>query len=494
MLRKRILTNTAINTAGKLLAFILQLFIITYLIKSLGKDNYGIVVLALALIGNSNLLEAGFGLSVTKYVAEYKAKNDRRRLLEIFNTNFIVITTLALFFCFVVLVINEYFLDKIFAIPYEMIASTKNLIRILILLSLIEFWSVAIVRTAEGLQQYLVLRMAELSKWFLRAIFIVIAIKGGYGLSGIGAAYLFAGIVNLIVLYLFIVIRIPDLKLDLRLSTMEAFKLLFGFSIWIFLSKIFAFISYRIDTIVIGIFLPPVNLTYYNVAFKIYELLRFGFSLIASTLVPVTSELNSLMDKQKLSLLFKKASKYTVMLMYPLLLFSFFYVCEIIKLWIGNSFNTSALLTKLFIVSLFMTALISSGSEMMVGLNRVKELAIYAGVGSIVNLIISITLIRTIGIPGVVIGTLIGSFIMSVFYLYKILQSFNIGVVSFFKDVFIKPLILTAIMIVLFLFTDNLYIGLIYVICCFLFAFNFMIDADDKRAVLKLIKMEKATA
>ncbi|MFA5848068.1 MAG: hypothetical protein WC855_14330, partial [Thermodesulfovibrionales bacterium] len=86
MLIKKIFLNTAVNSAGKFISFAFQIFIITYLIKTLGKDAYGMVVLALALVANTNLLEAGFGLSVTKYVAEYKAKGDMERLLRIVNT------------------------------------------------------------------------------------------------------------------------------------------------------------------------------------------------------------------------------------------------------------------------------------------------------------------------------------------------------------------------------------------------------------------------
>jgi len=462
------------------------------MIKGLGKESYGIVVLALALVGNSNLLEAGFGLSVTKYTAEYNAKSDWRRLLEIVNTNFLVTTILAFIFCIAILAINEFFLEKIFVIPYSIANTAKRLIRILTLLSLLEFWAIGIIRVAEGLQKYSAIRSIELFKWLARAVFTIIAVEGGYGLSGVGMAYLTAGIINLALLYLFIFVRTQSLKLDLRLCSMESFKLLFGFSIWIFLSKVFAFISYRIDTILIGIFLQPVNLTYYNIAFKIYEFLRFGFSLIASTLVPVTSELNSLMERQKLSILFKKASKYTVMLMYPLFLYFFFYSDNMIKLWVGDSFNTSVLLTQLFIASLFIIALISSGAEMMVGLNKVRELAIYAGIGSLINLIISIMLVMTIGVSGVVIGTIVGSFIMTVCYLYKILKNFNISMGLFFKDILVKPLIVTSIMALVFLFTDSLYVGFIYVVCYFLFMFNFMIDIDDKKAVLKLLKIEKA--
>ena len=77
-----------------------------------------------------------------------------------------------------------------------MIKDAKGLIRILISLSIIEFWSASIIRIAEGLQNYLLVRIIESVKWILRAGFIVIATAMGYGLAGIGAAYLASRCVN----------------------------------------------------------------------------------------------------------------------------------------------------------------------------------------------------------------------------------------------------------------------------------------------------------
>ncbi|TAL28757.1 MAG: hypothetical protein EPN94_00160, partial [Nitrospirae bacterium] len=412
MLRKRIFLNTAVNSGGKFLSFAFQIFIITYLIKTLGKDAYGIVVLALSLVGNTNLIEAGFGLSVTKYVAEYKAKDDWKRLLEIVNTNFVVVTVIALGFCGILFVINEFLLEKIFTIPRSFLQPAKDMIRILILLSFVEFWSVSIVRVLEGFQQFSAARGMEALKWLLRLVFIIIAVEKGYGLPGVGAAYFAAGIINLAILYLFAFSRTSRLKLNILLSNRESFKLLFGFSIWIFLSKAFAFISYRIDTIVIGIFLPLENLTYYNIAFKVFDVLRYGFSLISSTLVPVTSEIAATMNKERISLLFRKASKYTILFMFPILIFFFFHSDKAIKLWVGSGFEKSVVLSQLFVASLFLTALVSSGSEMMTGMNKLKVLVKYNGIGSLINLIGSLILVQKIGVYGVVVGTLIGSSIV----------------------------------------------------------------------------------
>ena len=489
--RKRILSNTLINSGGKLLSFFLQLFIIAYLIKALGKDAYGIFALALALAANTNLLEAGFGLSVTKYVAEYHAKGDRESLLKIINTNFLVSTVLAALFSVILLLINEFFLDRIFFIPAELIKDAKGLIRILISLSIIEFWSASIIRIAEGLQNYLLVRIIESVKWILRAGFIVIATAMGYGLAGIGAAYLAAGVLILIVLYLAVFAGNSSLAIGIRFMNMDSFKSLFGFSIWIFLSKMFAFLAYRIDTIIIGMFLPPANITYYNIAFKIYEIVRYGFSLLSSTLIPVTSELNALAEKVRLNLLFQKATRYTVLIMYPVLAFVFFYSEALIKLWVGDGFEAAASLSRLFVISLFFAAVVSVGSEMMVGLNRLRELILYSGIASAINLILSIILVKKIGVSGVVIGTVIGTIFIMISYLYSMMKVFNQSITSLWKDILVRPIIITALMSLLFLSVGNIYLAILISAASFLFIFLFMIDKEDRDLIYNMAFLKK---
>lgn len=485
MLRKKIFLNTAVNSGGKLLSFALQIFIITYLIKVLGKDAYGVVVLALALVANTNILEAGFGLSVTKYVAEYKAKGDWQRLLQTINTNLVISTVLGLVMCLVLTLINEVFLEKIFTIPAELVSDTKNMLRALILLSFAEFWSVSLIRVAEGLQKYALARSMELIKWLFRAVFVFIAVYAGYGLAGIGIAYLAAGILNLVIVYIKIIMQDPDLRLSPSLCSRESFGELFGFSIWILVAKVFAFLSYKIDVIILGIFLPPANLTYYNVAFKIFEILRYGLSLISSTLVPVTSELNAATDRKRIAMLFEKATKYSVLAIAPMLVLFYFYMDLIIQLWFGEGFETAVILGRLFIISLSAMAFITSGTEMMVGINRVKTLVKFNATATAVNLAVSLYLVRIIGAPGVVIGTVLGSFVIMFTYLPSMIKSFDVAPGPFLINVVLKSGLPLVVMISCIFFIPA-YAGTIAGFIAYVFiSYTLLIDKDDLKTILR---------
>jgi O-antigen/teichoic acid export membrane protein len=334
------------------------------------------------------------------------------------------------------------------------------------------------------------LRVIEVVKWGLRLLFVVLALELGYGLGGIGMAYLGTGVLTLAVLYIFVFVRDPNLRINLRLSSRKSFRLLFGFSIWIFMAKIFAFISYRIDVILIGIFLAPVYLAYYSIAFKMYEALRLGLSIIPSALMPVAAELGAVADNRRLKQLFKKVSGYTVMFMYPLLLFTCFYAGDLIGAWVGTGFEVSTVLAQLFVASLFLHALASSGAEMMVGLGRVKELALYSGIASVVNLAVSILLIKAIGVYGVVIGTLIGTCILVAGRLYMLLPSFKVSVYEFSSDILLRQVAGSAVLaFVFYLGSGLLYVGALALAVYIIFTIAFMMDKDDKRELMKVLDL-----
>jgi O-antigen/teichoic acid export membrane protein len=402
-----------------------------------------------------------------------------------------VSTVLAFSFSGVLLFINELYLERIFVIPAGLIGDTKTLIRILLCLSIVEFWSASIMRIAEGFQQFMAVRLIEVGKWFLRMCFIFVSTMNGLGLAGIGAAYLAAGVIMLVVSYFVIIYRMNGLIIGIHYIDRNSFKLLFGFSIWIFFAKMFSFLSYKIDTIIIGIFLPPVNIAWYNIAFKIYEFLRFGFSLLASTLVSITSGLNALKEHEKMRMLFRKATKYTLLFMFPILVFSYFHAGYVVGYWMGDGFETSVVLARLYIISLVVVAPITIGAEMMVGLNRVKELVLYAGIASIINLLVSIMLVRNIGVAGVVVGTVVGSIITAIGYLHRINKAFDLSMTDFWKSILLRPVLVLLPLLLIYSAIGNLIIADILFIIASPFLLFVMVDKDDRHAFLGLLQARK---
>ena len=129
---------------------------------------------------------------------------------------------------------------------------------------------------------------------------------------------------------------------------------------------------------------------------------------------------------------------------------------------------------------------------MMVGLNRLRELILYSGIASAINLILSIILVKKIGVSGVVIGTVIGTIFIMISYLYSMMKVFNQSITSLWKDILVRPIIITALMSLLFLSVGNIYLAILISAASFLFIFIFMIDKEDRDLIYNMAFLRKA--
>jgi O-antigen/teichoic acid export membrane protein len=483
MLRKRIISNTAINFLGKGISYAIQLAIIAYIIGKIGKEGYGVVVLALGLIGNINLFESGFGLSVTKYIAEYNVKQNWEKINEIINTNFLVILIQDIIFFLLLFSLSHLLLNRLFNIPQHLQGIAVKVVDIFIFTGFINFFWTGLVRVAEGFQWYKLVREMEVVRDILRAVLLAWLLYIKPDIVNVGMAYLLSSIISLVVLGYLVTFREKRVVLGIGHIRWETFKQMFNFSLKIFIAKIYAFVSYRMDIFLIGFFLTTTSLTYYQIAYKFYELVKYLFSLISSTIVPVASELASLKSKEKLINLFEKATKYAIIITYIVIIVLYVTAERIIKVWVGTGFTESAALSQLFLVSLLPVAMVACGTEIMVGLDKLAPLLKYNGMAAGINLVVSLILIRRMGTAGVIWGTVIGSCIIAVTYLNYMLKYFQISTIKFLKAVFFKTALLTLVLYVVISLLPNLVVITAGIIGYTLISFVYLIDPTDKKLV-----------
>jgi len=487
--RKAILRNSAINAVGKAFNYAVQLLLISYLVRNIGGTAYGVFVIALALIGNSNLLEAGFGLSVTKYTAEYKAKGDAEGLACMVNTGFLVNTCLAVVFSGLILAVAFFFVGFFFKVPADQLPQVRTLLLMLLALSFFEFWTVGFIRVAEGLQNYKLARNLENLKWAMRLVFAAVIFRFRCDLLAAGAAYLLSGVVSFFVLLYYTYGARTGIPFDLSRCSRSAFGKMLRFSVWILISKLSSLFFYRINSILIGVFLEPVYATYYTIGSKLYELLKYGFGILSSTLVPVSAELAAKADIARLSKLFEKSAYYTVLLMAPFVAFTALRADVLIRLWMGPGFGPAVPLARLLVLSLVPTLFVASGTEMLVGLNRMRYLVIYSVLGAAVSFTISLLLIRHIGIDAVAFGAIAGALVTSAGYVHLMSGLFNtFSSGGDFLRASAKLVFSIIVLTVVLWFSKGLVLSCSVLLLYFIVAYRYLVDAPERDYVSSIYK------
>ncbi len=81
--RSRLAKNSLYNFTGLVAQSLLLLVSTPLLVWRLGPEQYGLFMIASALLGTVGILEMGLGAGIIKFVAEYTSTGDRRGLSSV---------------------------------------------------------------------------------------------------------------------------------------------------------------------------------------------------------------------------------------------------------------------------------------------------------------------------------------------------------------------------------------------------------------------------
>ena len=102
----KIIRNTIFNAIGRFWGIAVALFLIPYIIGHIGVERYGIWAIVGVLTGYFGLLDFGIRISFVKYIAEFYAKKDFKKINQLINTGVVFY-----FFAVVVVILGFYLVD-----------------------------------------------------------------------------------------------------------------------------------------------------------------------------------------------------------------------------------------------------------------------------------------------------------------------------------------------------------------------------------------------
>jgi O-antigen/teichoic acid export membrane protein len=480
-------TNTIVNAAGRILSYISQLIIIAFLIGQLGEKAFGVIVLAEGLILNKDLFESAFGVSTTKYIAEYSTV-DVGKIRSVANANYLLTFLLASFFCLVLTVFNHFWLTSFFNIEEESMVQAIALVDLFIAGVFFDSFRVSLTRVCEGFQDYVTARIISFSKSLLWLVFVIIFVLSiGKELTVVGWAYLLSSVSSFVVGAVLVTIKYPLARLKPGSLDAVIFKEMFKFSGWLYLSKFSTLLSRRAHVFIIGYFLDISILTYYHVAYKIYEILNYGNSLISSALIPFSSKLKTLNDEATLVETFSFLTKISFYLIGATGFFLMFRIEKVITFWIEEGFGRSYLVAQIMIASVILMSLVVVGTEMMVGMNRFKRLVKFSIIGSLINLVAALLLINSLELIGVALACLISAATLVILYLSVVLKELGLRWELFFRSICGRAAIVLVLYTVCLSVVKNLWFSLAILILT-LAAFWLVMENSERRKVANLIK------
>ncbi|HPD18617.1 MAG TPA: oligosaccharide flippase family protein [Candidatus Goldiibacteriota bacterium] len=440
-LKNRLKKNSITNILYFVLTLPIIFFITPLILKYVGKEAYGIWVIAgTILIFVELFTNMQMSAAVSILIPKYDVNKNKKDLNEICNT--------LVFFYFLtsVLVFVLYFFFKgniinlFFNVEKNSVETVNFVLTASIYLFLINFVISGFVYFMNGFNVFYINSIMHIITGYVRAGLMVFVLFAGYGIKGIVIVQMTTTLAETIILVFFAKVIFPPLKIGLKYVNFEKFKTMFNVGSRLFFSRVATQINNNVDKLILGYFLNPVMTAYYQIGSSIAKgITNIPEILGLYSLLPAASELKNKNQNNKIPVLYNRVNKYIFFV--ALFLCSGFIIFgrEFINLWLGRGYNEAYMVLRILSIAYTLGVAGYAAMNLLNGMEKINETMTVSIVCAIINVMLSIVLTKFYGLKGAAVGTLISMGISAVwFYLlfYKIIKC-HLNLV----EIFIKPLL-----------------------------------------------------
>lgn len=268
------------------ISIIIPFFYTPIMLAILGQSEYGLYSLSNSVISYLNLLQFGMGSAVIRYIAKYRATDEKEKANQItglFTIIYIFFAVLVLFVgCIFTLLSPVIFSD---GLSETEISKMKILIIIMSLSTAFSFISVVFSSIINAYEKFIFKKTTDIILTILAPLFNLLVLFLGYESVGIATVSLIFQIVVLPI-YMWYVAKRLGIKMKF-VKPEKAFLLeLFSFSIFMFLSSIADLLFWSTDNVLIGAMIGSTAVAVYNVGGVFTNLMRNLTSAINDVFVP----------------------------------------------------------------------------------------------------------------------------------------------------------------------------------------------------------------
>jgi O-antigen/teichoic acid export membrane protein len=173
-------------------------------------------------------------------------------------------------------------------------------------------------------------------------------------------------------------------------------------------------IGYRGDAILLGIFTTVEAIANYQVASQIWSAAVAGLSALTVALLPAVAQ--RVAAGGTFRALFLTASRYTLAVALCFATLAIYARHFVIAHWVGEAYSGAAVLIMLFMIQTVVAFHQGVSGQVILGTNEHHPVGKYEGLGAIVNLTVSLLLIRRFGATALLIGAIVKSCIVMPLY------------------------------------------------------------------------------
>lgn len=476
------------------------------MLELLGQAEYGLYSLANSVVGYLSLLSFGFGSTVVRYIAKYRAENKVREIENAYGFFIILYCALAALVLIGGIILSSN-VDVIFnrGLNNEEIEKMKILVFIMAINVAISFPLSAFSSVAIAYEKYFFRKIMDIVSTVAAPIMNLIALYLGFASIGMVCATTIIQfcLAPISVLYCIKVIKIKPRFVSMKVDVIHE---MLGFSVFVFIGTVVDMLFWATDKVILGMLASSVAVAIYNVGGTFNNIAMSVSQSISSVFTPrITGMVAMNKDKKELTNLLIKIGR--IQFLVIALIVSGFAVFGqmFIVLWAGPEYHSAYWITVLTMFPMCIPLIQNIALSTVVAQNKHQFRSIVYLIIALINVISTYIVVPFMGIIGAALCTcfayLLGQGLIMNIYYYKVT---GLDIPLFWKNILkmaVTPLTMLIIGLVInrqisinnwkSFFAGVLIYSLIYVLLMYLFAMNNYEKDLLRKPIKKIISILK---
>lgn len=401
-----------------------------FMLRMMGKSEYGLYSIAASIVAYLTVLDLGFGNAIVRYTAKYRAEGKQEEQHKMFGMFFLLycLIGIVVFIAGGVLYLNA---EKIFdaSMTVSELSRTKVILALMVANLAITFPFSLFGSIITAYEQFVFQKVVNIVRIVLNTATMIVLLYLGYKAV---AMVVVATIFNVLTLSLNFWYCKSRLGVKLKFGHFQwgFLKEVSIYSFWIFLNAIMDRVYWSTGQFVLGAFVGTAAVAVFAVAIQ-FETMYMSFSTaISGVFLPkVTAMTVNDSDGKAISDLFIKTGRIQYCIMVLILSGFFLFGKQFIQLWAGSGYEESYTIAMIFFVPLTIPLIQNLGITILQARNQMKFRCILYFVIAMISLGLQIPLAKYYGGVGcacAIAGALVLGQIIVMNVYYQVKQKINI--------------------------------------------------------------------
>ena len=484
---------------GEIVKILVNFAYTPIMLRLLGQSEYGLYQLVYSVVSYLSLLSLGFGSSYLRFYSRYKAEKDGdgiAKLNGMFMMIFCIISIICIF-CGAIMLKNIHTIFGTGLTDAEY-STAKILMCVLIINMAITFPNSVFNCLITAYEKFFFQKLLILLQNIFSPFFTLPLLILGYGSIGMVSITTFLTFILLLTnaFYCFEKLQIRFKFCGFKL---ELLKEMSFFTFFIFLNQIIDQINWSVDKFLLGRLVGTTSVAVYGVGGQINTMYQSFSTSISNVFVPkvnkIIAETN---NNNELNRIFAKVGRIQFIVIMLILSGFIFFGRAFITIWAGDRYDVSYIVAELLIVPITIPLIQNLGIEIQRAKNMHKARSVIYIMIAVVNVFISIPLIKIMGPVGAALGTSVSLIVGNIFFMNWYYQKrIGLDMMYFWKQIlgFVPALIIPCIIGLSFMKYVNITgvgkLGLysvVYAAVYLLSMYFFGMNDDEKILVMGPIK------